>query len=88
MLALISKFIGCGLPAFAFLRNRIQAQRIGIGMASRGEVGVVVAGIGYSAGMIDSYAYAVLMSVIMITTIISPILLRFSYNDQKIKSTL
>ena len=88
VLALISKFIGCGLPAFAFLRNRIQAQRIGIGMASRGEVGVVVAGIGYSAGMIDSYAYAVLMSVIMITTIISPILLRFSYNDQKIKSTL
>ena len=65
-----------------------EAQRIGIGMASRGEVGVVVAGIGYSAGMIDSYAYAVLMSVIMITTIVSPILLRFSYNDQKIKSTL
>ena len=88
VLALISKFIGCGLPAFAFLRNRMQAQRIGIGMASRGEVGVVVAGIGYSAGMIDSYAYVVLMAVIMISTIISPILLRFSYNDRKIKSAL
>ena len=84
VLALLSKFIGCGLPAFVFLRNRVQAQRIGIGMASRGEVGVVVAGIGYSAGMIDSYAYVVLMAVIMISTIISPILLRFSYNEQKI----
>ena len=88
MLALISKFIGCGLPAFVFLRNRVQAQRIGIGMASRGEVGVVVAGIGYSAGLIDSDAYVVLMTVIMISTIISPILLRLSYNDRIIKSTL
>ena len=49
---------------------------------------VGVAGIGYSAGLIDSYAYVVLMTVIMISTIISPILLRFSYNDRKIKSTL
>ena len=78
VLAMIGKFIGCGIPAFVFLRDKIKAQRIGIGMASRGEVGVVVAGIGYSVGMIDSYAYTILMGVIIVSTISSPILLRLS----------
>ena len=78
VLAMIGKFLGCGIPAFIFLRDKIKAQRIGIGMASRGEVGIVVAGIGYSVGMIDSYTYTILMGVIMITTVSSPILLRLS----------
>ena len=77
-LAMVGKLLGCGIPGYIFLRNRIQAQRIGIGMASRGEVGIVVAGIGYASGLIDSYSYAVLMGVIMVTTIVSPILLRLT----------
>ncbi|NSL76303.1 MAG: cation:proton antiporter [Thaumarchaeota archaeon] len=77
-LAMVGKLLGCGIPGYIFLRNKIQAQRIGIGMSSRGEVGIVIAGIGYSSGLIDSYSYAVLMAVIMVTTIISPILLRLT----------
>ena len=80
-LAMIGKLLGCGIPGYIFLRNRIQAQRIGIGMASRGEVGIVVAGIGYASGLIDSYSYAVLMAVIMVTTVVSPILLRLMSGD-------
>ena len=80
-LAMIGKLLGCGIPGYIFLRNRIQAQRIGIGMASRGEVGIVVAGIGYASGLIDSYSYAVLMGVIMVTTVVSPILLRLMSGD-------
>ncbi len=82
-LAMIGKLLGCGIPGYLFLRNRIQAQRIGIGMASRGEVGIVVAGIGYASGLIDSYSYAVLMGVIMVTTVISPILLRLTSNSNE-----
>ena len=52
-------------------------------MASRGEVGIVVAGIGYASGLIDSYSYAVLMGVIMVTTVVSPILLRFTSNSNE-----
>ena len=77
-LAMVGKLLGCGIPGYIFLRNRIQAQRIGIGMSSRGEVGIVIAGIGYSSGLIDSHSYALLMGVIMVTTIISPILLRLT----------
>ena len=82
-LAMIGKLLGCGIPGYIFLRNRIQAQRIGIGMASRGEVGIVIAGIGYASGLIDSYSYAVLMAVIMVTTVVSPILLRFTSNSNE-----
>ena len=82
-LAMIGKLLGCGIPGYLFLRNRIQAQRIGIGMASRGEVGIVVAGIGYASGLVDSYSYAVLMGVIMVTTVISPILLRLTSNSNE-----
>ena len=82
-LAMIGKLLGCGIPGYLFLRNRIQAQRIGIGMASRGEVGIVVAGIGYASGLVDSYSYAVLMGVIMVTTVVSPILLRLTSNSNE-----
>ena len=82
-LAMIGKLLGCGIPGYLFLRNRIQAQRIGIGMASRGEVGIVVAGIGYASGLIDSYSYAVLMGVIMVTTVVSPILLRLTSDSNE-----
>ena len=82
-LAMIGKLLGCGIPGYIFLRNRIQAQRIGIGMASRGEVGIVVAGIGYASGLIDSYSYAVLMGVIMVTTVVSPILLRLTRDSNE-----
>lgn len=82
-LAMIGKLLGCGIPGYIFLRNRIQAQRIGIGMASRGEVGIVIAGIGYASGLIDSYSYAVLMGVIMVTTVVSPILLRLTSDSNE-----
>jgi len=81
-LAMVGKLLGCGIPGYVFLRSRIKAQRIGIGMASRGEVGIVVAGIGYASGLIDSYSYAVLMGVIMVTTIVSPILLRLTADSK------
>ena len=82
-LAMIGKLLGCGIPGYIFLRNRIQAQRIGIGMASRGEVGIVIAGIGYASGLIDSYSYAVLMAVIMVSTVVSPILLRLTSDSNE-----
>ena len=82
-LAMVGKLLGCGIPGYIFLRNRIQAQRIGIGMASRGEVGIVIAGIGYASGLIDSYSYAVLMAVIMVTTVVSPILLRLTSDSNE-----
>jgi Kef-type K+ transport system membrane component KefB len=48
--AIFSKLIGCGLPTMIFLRDKSRAMKVGIGMISRGEVGLIVAGIGVTSG--------------------------------------
>ena len=41
---------GCGLPSLIFLKDKSKAMRVGIGMVSRGEVGLIVAGVGATFG--------------------------------------
>jgi Kef-type K+ transport system membrane component KefB len=76
VLAVASKLLGCGLPAALFLKNRAKGMKVGIGMISRGEVGLIVAGVAISAGAITESTYAAILGMIMITTVITPILLR------------
>jgi Kef-type K+ transport system membrane component KefB len=74
-IALISKIVGCGLPAARFLKNVDRGLRVGIGMISRGEVGFIVAGLALSSGYIMSDTYAALISIFMLTTVLTPFLL-------------
>jgi Kef-type K+ transport system membrane component KefB len=78
LVAVISKVAGCGLPAAYFLRNRRSGLSVGIGMISRGEVGFIIAGLGLTGGILASQTYNALLIVILVTTIISPIMLRRS----------
>jgi Kef-type K+ transport system membrane component KefB len=48
--AVVTKLIGTGLPALLFLKEKTKALRVGVGMISRGEVGLIVAGVGVSSG--------------------------------------
>jgi Kef-type K+ transport system membrane component KefB len=77
--ALISKVVGCGLPAAYFLKNRTKGKRVGYGMISRGEVGLIVAGVAISAGAITQSTYAIILGMIMVTTFVAPLLLRRSF---------
>ena len=45
-------------------------------MTSRGEVGLIIAGIGLTSGLVSNSAYAALIAVILATTVVSPIMLR------------
>jgi len=77
--AMLSKFLGCGLGAIRLgLRD---ATRIGLGMAPRGEVGMVVAGLGLSMGVIPPHIYAVVVFMAVMTTILAPPLLTLSFRD-------
>ncbi|MCL4437119.1 MAG: cation:proton antiporter [Thaumarchaeota archaeon] len=76
LIAVASKILGCGLPAMAFLRDADRGLRVGVGMVSRGEVGFIVAGIGLTTGILEQNSYAALLTVIMATTLITPLLLR------------
>ena len=72
-LAVASKFVGAFIGALG--RGRAKATLIGWGMVPRGEVGIVVAGLGLSEGAIDPGMYSVVVGMAIITTLIVPPLL-------------
>lgn len=82
VIAVLSKLGGCGLPALMFLRNKSKAMKVGIGMISRGEVGLIVAGIGVSSGVLSSNIYTTLIIVVAVTTLITPVWLKKAYSKE------
>ncbi|MEM1588732.1 MAG: cation:proton antiporter [Candidatus Bathyarchaeia archaeon] len=79
-IAILSKLIGCGLPAITLLKNSKQGLRVGVGMVSRGEVGLIIAGIGITSGIINQDLYAAIITTVILTTIITPITLKKLYS--------
>ena len=82
VIAIITKIVGCGLPSLIFLKDKTKALRVGIGMISRGEIGLIVAGIGVSAGVLTSDIYTTVIIMVALTTIITPIWLKKSYVNE------
>lgn len=76
IVAILTKIIGCGLGAKLCGYQNYQAKRIGIGMISRGEVALIVASKGSSLGLMGSTFLGPVIIVVVITTIITPILLK------------
>ena len=74
--ALITKIIGCGLPAMFMGMKRKDWLTVGIGMAPRGEVAMIVALIGLNQKLISSDVYAAIILMSLLTTIIPPLALR------------
>ncbi|MBY0375927.1 MAG: cation:proton antiporter, partial [Bryobacteraceae bacterium] len=75
--AILSKLLGCGLAALPF--GRTDAFRIGVGMIPRGEVGMVVAQIGLTLGVISAPVYAIAVFMAVATTMVAPPLLALAY---------
>ncbi len=75
LLAIIGKIIGCGLPALAVGFNRWGAGRIGVGMMPRGEVALIVAGVGLSRAIIQPDIFGVSIMMTFITTVLAPLAL-------------
>ncbi|MBE43562.1 MAG: potassium transporter Kef [Thaumarchaeota archaeon] len=84
-IAIVTKIVGCGLPAMLFLKNKNKSMKVGIGMVSRGEVGLIVAGVGVTSGVLTGNVYTIVILMVAVTTIITPILLKWSYNKDEVK---
>ena len=82
VIAIVTKIVGCGLPSLIFLKDKTKALRVGIGMVSRGEVGLIVAGVGVSAGVLTSDIYTTVIIMVALTTIITPIWLKKSFKNE------
>lgn len=78
-IAIGTKLAGCGLPALIFLKNKSRAMKVGIGMISRGEVGLIVAGVGVSSGALSNDIYTTVIIMVALTTIITPVWLKVAY---------
>ena len=81
-IAIATKLFGCGLPSILFLKNKAAGMRVGIGMISRGEVGLIVAGVGLSSGVLTGDVYTTIVLMVAVTTIITPIWLKMDYRKE------
>jgi Kef-type K+ transport system membrane component KefB len=82
VVAVGSKLVGCGLPAAFALRDFKKGARVGVGMISRGEVGLIIAGIGVTSGIMSQSLYGAVVAMVIFTTVITPIVLRWVYNTK------
>ena len=82
VIAIVTKIFGCGLPSIIFLKDKTKALRVRIGMVSRGEVGLIVAGVGVSAGVLTSDIYTTVIIMVALTTNITPIWLKKSFRNE------
>ena len=77
LVAVVSKFVGCGLGGYRL--GWADATRVGVGMVPRGEVGMVVAQIGLSLGVISGRIYDAVVFMAIATTLAAPPLLKLAY---------
>lgn len=72
VVAILAKILGCGGPALFMNFNRIGALRIGVGMVPRGEVALIIAGIGIAQGILSKDLFGVAVMMTLITTVAPP----------------
>ena len=82
VVAILTKIIGCGLGAKLCKYTTKESLQIGIGMVSRGEVALIVANKGQAVGLMDDRYFGPIVIVVVITTIITPILLKIVFADK------
>ncbi|MCY4146672.1 MAG: cation:proton antiporter [Chloroflexi bacterium] len=85
LVAVISKVFGAGIGARMGGFDLWESLRVGVCMVSRGEVGLIIISIGLSSGLLDSGSelYASLFMVILLTTVLTPPLVRWVFQGKK-----
>lgn len=79
VVAVLTKWIGCGLGAKLCGLKGHQCEQIGVGMVCRGEVALIVADKGAALGLMPEVFFGPVIIMVVATTILTPILLKFAY---------
>src|SRR5258708_7600662 len=77
--ATVSKLIGCGFAALGSGMSWVRSLRIGCGMISRGGVGLIVTAMGDSTGIFGGADCAVMVALVLLTTLLTPLALRGTF---------
>ena len=80
LIAIIAKLLGAGLGARWAGFSWSEAMQLGAGMVSRGEVGLIIAAVGLSAGLVTDAVFSSIVGMVIVTTLITPPMLRFLFN--------
>ncbi len=72
VLAVFAKVIGCAIPSLFCGFNLLGSLRIGAGMVPRGEVALIIAGLGLSSGYLSQEIFGIGILMTLITTVIAP----------------
>jgi Kef-type K+ transport system membrane component KefB len=74
--AIIGKWLGAGIGARLGGLSLRESVQLGAGMVSRGEVGLIVAGVGISQGLVNSDEFSAVVAMVLVTTLVTPPILR------------
>ncbi len=83
IIAILTKVLGCALGAKMCKYSTTEAIQIGTGMVSRGEVALIVASKGTSLGLMGSVFFGPIVIMVVITTVITPILLKIVFSNKE-----
>lgn len=83
VVAVLSKVIGCGIGAKLCHYTNEESLRIGVGMVTRGEVGLVVASKGVATGLMHPDFFGPVIIMVVFTAVVTPVLLKMVYRDKK-----
>jgi len=82
IIAIAGKLIGCSGAARLVKMSKRESLQIGTGMISRGEVAIITSNIGLQKGIISEEIFLPTLIVVILTTIITPILLKLSFSHK------
>lgn len=84
VVAIVAKILGSGLGAWLGGFRPLSALRMGLGMVSRGEVGLIVATVEIYQHWIGPELFAVVMVMVLVTTILTPLFLKFAFRQRRL----
>lgn len=80
--AIISKVAGSGLGAYIGGFSSGESLRLGVCMISRGEVGLIIASLGLTSGLLSDELFQPVFLVILLTTVLTPPLVRYVFRSK------
>jgi Kef-type K+ transport system membrane component KefB len=82
LVSILGKLLGAGGGAWLAGYSPLESMQLGAGMVSRGEVGLIVASVGVGAGLISQSVLSAVVSMVVLSTLITPPLLRYLFQRQ------
>ncbi|MCA1953845.1 MAG: cation:proton antiporter [Anaerolinea sp.] len=83
LIAMLGKILGAGLGARWGRFSWRESLQLGIGMVSRGEVGLIVAKVGLDQGLLSADLFSAIVGMVLVTTLVTPPLLRLAFAEPK-----